>query len=216
MVLGVSFSDIFDFIQEFFDQYGLRAIDYTIPVTINLNNVVYHGVPGEGFLKGGDVVTVDVCFSFDGVKIDGASTFIIGDIPDLVRELVSVSKAVVVEVSRIVDVGVSVKAILRYLSDYISNRGFYLLPHGMGHGIGAALHEVPFLSLNDFSDFNYIFKKGDVFTIEPIVLLHQDDIHENLIGEGVVDSENISSQFEITLFIEDIGIVHILNAALLN
>jgi len=213
---GTLFSEIYDTVQTFFDDYCIKEIINTIPVTINVNNVVYHGVPGEGSLSNGDVVTIDICFSVYGRKIDGASTYIIGDVKDRISELVLVSRNAVLKSAEIVNIGISVKDIIKFLSDYISEQGFYLLPCGMGHGVGEMLHEKPLISLSDFSDFHYTFKKGDVFTIEPIVLLYKEEIRENLIGEGLISSGNISSQFEITLYIEDKGKVHILNVALLN
>ena len=86
----------------------------------------------------------------------------------------------------------------------------------MGHVIGSTLHEKPLLSLNDFTDFNYIFKVGDCFTIEPIVMLFKEDVFQNVIGEGVISIDNLSSQFEITLYIREKGDVKILNKALIN
>ena len=100
--------------------------------------------------------------------------------------------------------------------EYIDERGFYLYPDGMGHGIGEELHMRPFISLTDYTDFNYLFKPGDIFTLEPIVFLYKDSVSENILGEGLIESGNCSSQFEITIYIDLLGDVVVLNRALIN
>lgn len=212
----VSFFKIYDFISEYFKINMLEIIPGSIPVTINLNNIVYHGRPGSGCLQNGEVVTIDVCFSYKGLNIDGAATFPIGTVTNDVNRLIEVNKALIKGVLDIIDVGVSVKQIIRFLSDYITEKGYFILPHGMGHGIGDLLHQKPLISLNDFTDFEYEFKQGDLFTIEPIILLRKDQVYENILGEGITSDHNISSQFEIMIYIQGSNSLKILNEGLLN
>ena len=49
----------------------------------------------------------------------------------------------------------------------ILEKGFPLIPHSLGHGIGVEVHEHPFLSLNS----KEILKEGMVFSIEPGIYL---------------------------------------------
>ncbi len=213
---GVSLFDIDDFVESFFIEKFIIPIESTQPVTINLNNVVYHGRPTGVKLKNGDIVTIDICFNWNKENIDGAKTYIIGEVEANVKELLDVSRGAINAVVGIIDIGTSVKDVISCLSDYIGIRGYYLFPSGLGHGIGLSLHERPFMSLNDFSDFNYLFKIGDLFTIEPIVMLFKEDVVQNVIGEGIVGLDNLSSQFEITIYIRGKGDIIILNNALIN
>lgn len=216
LIRNITFFEIYDFITLYYSLNSLEIIPNSIPVTINLNNTVYHGRPGAGYIKDGDIVTIDVCYSYKDIKIDGASTFSIGSVSNVVSSLIDVNKEAIKGVLNIIDIGVSVKDIIKFLSDFISDKGYYILPHGMGHGIGEFLHQKPFISLNDFTDFDYKFKKGDIFTIEPIILLERDKICENIIGEGMCSSGNISSQFEIMIYLEDYNSLKIINEALIK
>lgn len=213
---GVSLFDIDDFVQSYFIKNNCVQIENTQSVTINLNNIVYHGKPAGIKFKNGDIVTIDICFIWNEEKIDGAKTYTIGEVESGVEDLLYVSKSAVKAVVGIIDVGASVKEIIGFLSDYISIRGYYLFPSGLGHGIGRRLHERPFLTFNDFTDFNYLFKEGDLFTIEPIIMMFKEDVIENVIGEGIIGIGNLSSQFEITIYIKGKGDILILNNALIN
>ena len=72
------------------------------------------------------------------------------------------------------------------------------------------------MSLTNYIDFDYVFKIGDIFTIEPIIFDYPDDVYVNKLNEGVISEGNISSQIEITIYIEKKGGVHILNSGVLN
>lgn len=213
---GTSLNDISDFTQVFFESNNISQIKNTIPLTLNVNNVVFHGRPGSRLLKTGDLITVDVCFESGKAKIDGAKSYIIGDASFKIKELLDVSRNALEEVVKIIDEGVRVSHIVGFLSDYISLRGFYLFPGGIGHGIGNELHESPFFSLTDLKDFSYILKVGDIFTLEPIVMLYKEKVETNFLGEGIADESNISSQFEVTICIRGKGDIVVLNKALIK
>lgn len=213
---GVTTLEIYDFVFDCFEKNDFEVIDNSHPITININNTVYHGVPGSSVLNEGDVVTVDICFMYKKGILDGAFTYAVGSVSEAILDLIQVNKNAINSVLDIIESGIYVKDIVKFLSDFVASHGFYLLPHGMGHGIGHNLHDPPFISLNDFTDFNYKFKVGDIFTLEPILLLKKDNVFENNIGEGIVAKDNVSSQFEITIIINDLNSAYVFNKALIN
>lgn len=213
---GQSVYSIVDYAEDFLQIRGAFEIPETKRVTVNLNNVIYHGLPGDIELRDGDIVTVDICFMYKGVIIDGAKTYAVGDCSVIVYEMIDVSRESVKKAVDFVKAGVSVIDVVKFINDYILLRGFFMFRDGAGHGIGSTLHQGPYLSLNNLSDSSYIFKPGDKFTIEPIILLYEEDVNENIIGEGLVSSGNRSSQFEITLIIDEKGEPIVLNSALLK
>ncbi len=213
---GVVLYDISDFVMNYFDKNNIQEIPGTSSLTINVNNIVYHGQPCSNILKEGDLVTIDICFLWNREIIDGAKTFAIGNVSSDLERLIKVNRESIIQCLSIIDVGTPLKKIIKKLSDFILGSGFYLYPCGMGHGIGDQLHERPYLSLTDYTDFDYIFKKGDIFTIEPVVFLYEDSIVENILGEGEIGVNNISSQFEVSIHIRDKGSIEILNIGLLN
>jgi len=216
IIEGKSINSIYDYIYFFFKSNSITEIPGTNAVSLNINNIVYHGVPRKGSFSSGDVVTVDVCFCYRREFIDGAKTFIVGSVSDRVKNLVLVSRDVILSVSKIIEAGTTVGSIIKFISDYVAIRGFYLFPHGMGHGIGKELHVSPILSLSNYSDWKIKLEVGDYFTIEPIIFLKEEDVIENILGEGYISDGNISSQFEVSMEVNNSGGVNILNRSLLN
>lgn len=214
--VGIEVSTVFDLVEKYLLANDLEKIPSTEFLSVNINNVVYHGVVSNYMLKRGDLITVDVCFMRKSCKMDGAKTFVIGNSDYVDVNLVKTSKDVVMEVIKNLNVGVKVSKLLRIMSDYVAMRGFYLFPDGMGHGIGDKLHIRPYMSLSNMDDFDYVFKSGDIFTIEPILFVRKDNVQINMIGEGCISEDNRSSQFEVTVFFDSSGRVNILNGALLK
>jgi len=58
---------------------------------------------------------------------------------------------------------VSCSKVAKVANDYIVSKGFDLIPHGLGHGIGLEVHEEPRLSPKSKNKL----VNGNVFTIEP-------------------------------------------------
>lgn len=214
--VGLNVDEVYDLTNQFFTLKDISVIPGTIPVTINVNEVVYHDMPKGLILESGDVLTVDICFSLDGELIDGAVTYLVGVRGDGVGDMIRFNKSLLKDVIANIQEGTVVKEILRDISDRVAMQGYHLVSDGMGHGVGSALHESPFLSLNDFSDFNYVLKRDDKFTLEPILLYHKDDLVESEDGVGYISKTNCSSQFEVTIVIGEKGEAVVLNKALLK
>ncbi|ORM41286.1 Methionine aminopeptidase 1 [Babesia sp. Xinjiang] len=64
--------------------------------------------------------------------------------------------------------GVRLSEIGRVISEYLEERGCYVLPNLVGHGIGRNFHENPMVH-HTANDSDVIMEPGMVFTIEPIV-----------------------------------------------
>ena len=72
---------------------GFKGL-YGFPATlcISLNDAVVHGIPTKQEFKDGDIVSVDCGSYMNEFYGDAAYTFAIGEIPDEVNELLSVTK----------------------------------------------------------------------------------------------------------------------------
>lgn len=213
--IGLTTDEVYKLVEDYFTHHNISVIPNTIPVTININNIIYHDTPRGVVLKRDDILTIDICFEFDGSYIDGAVTFLVGE-DQRKMKLIEFNRSMLLEVIGEIKEGSVVKDVLRSVSDKVGMEGYYLVPDGLGHGIGASLHVRPFLSLNDFTDFNYVLKRGDRFTLEPIILSKKESVCESPLGVGYVSKNNYSSQFEVTLLIGKNGELEVLNGALLK
>ena len=64
---------------------------YPAAICISPNEVVVHGIPGRYTVQEGDVVTIDVGVTLDGMIADSAYTFGVGEIDPEARRLLEVA-----------------------------------------------------------------------------------------------------------------------------
>lgn len=213
---GTPLNDIKLLVEKEFLLNSLEVIAESYPVTLNLNSTVYHGRELSNVLASGDLLTVDICFKKNGLVIDGAKTFLIDSDDTLKREIVEVSREGLVKLTSYIEEGMTLSDIISFLDSYYSLRGYYLFPHGMGHGLGDPLHKRPFISLSYPEDFGYKIKKNEPLAIEPLIFKFKEDVKEDSSGAGYISALNFSSQFEVTLILDENGKVRVVNRGLLK
>jgi Xaa-Pro aminopeptidase len=127
-----------------------------------------HAVPGERVIGPGETVTIDAAARFGGYCSDCTRTFVTGDLPDeLARAYDVVLEAQLAGLAAVrsgAD-GVAVDATAR---DVVEAGGFgALFGHGLGHGLGLEVHELPYLN----AEYPSTLETGNVVTVEPGVYL---------------------------------------------
>jgi Xaa-Pro aminopeptidase len=137
---------------------------------------------GSGAIAADDVVLLDL-FPIDtvtGCYADMTRTFVVGDVPDEIREYQRLVKEALHSATASIRAGVNGKDVHKLVCDLFHEHGyptqlhktegevledgFY---HGTGHGVGLAVHEAP--SLGRIGDD---LVAGDVITIEPGLYRH--------------------------------------------
>ncbi len=156
--------------QELANMLGTRirkmGYDSSFPaiVAFGENSAYPHAIPSRRKLRGDEHVLVDFGIRLKGYCSDLTRTWAKGRMNRKIREL---EKAVNIVQDRTIktlkpgtDIGSAVKKANRFFVD--NNLGQYIR-HGLGHGIGLNVHEIPFLSESS----RRRLKKGMVVTIEP-------------------------------------------------
>lgn len=117
-------------------------------------------------ISDGDVVTLDFGYFVDGYTADMTRTFAVGSIdPELrdVYEIVNTARQQVIDHIR---VGIHGDALDAYGRQLIEEAGYGdEFNHGMGHGIGLAVHELPASYGPGAADVKLY--NNEVITVEP-------------------------------------------------
>jgi len=128
-----------------------------------------HGIPDETPLKQGDIVLLDFGCRCAGYCSDLTRTFVFGTIPGAWFE--EIYKLTYEAQHRSLDavkpgaIGREVDAVAR---DIISEGGYGdYFGHGLGHGVGAEIHEQPRLN----TESETVLEPGMVVTVEPGIYL---------------------------------------------
>ena len=149
------------------------------PATIcaSVNEEIVHGIPSKKrILKDGDVFSLDVGCTLNGMVADAALTVPVGTVPPEVQQLlddtqrslfVGIEAAVVG--NRVHDIGASIEA-------FATQKGYGIVRDYGGHGVGHRLHEEPHIPNHGRGGTGPRIKAGHCFAIEPMLNLGVDDV----------------------------------------
>lgn len=160
------------------------ALVYNFPgtVLISVNDEVVHGVPGARRLAAGDVVKLDVTAEKDGYMADAARTVVLAGAETRAQRLRECAEAAFGKALAVARVGNKVSEVGRAIEREVRRRGFSVIPHLGGHGIGRTIHEAPSVPNYYNSRQTDVLTDGLVVAIEPIVTSGSSRVVED--GDG--------------------------------
>ncbi len=120
-----------------------RLAPYRHTLCVSVDDEIVHGVPGPRRIREGQIVSVDAGAIVDGWHGDAARTYIVGEVPQLVTDLVAATE-------RAMYAGIAAAVPGNYLSDIsgavedvAAEHGYGVVRAFVGHGIGTEMHEEP-------------------------------------------------------------------------
>lgn len=147
-------------------EHGASGASFPTIMASGENAAKPHATAGDRVIADGDVVTLDFGYFVDGYTADMTRTFAVGSIdPELrdVYEIVNTARQQVIDHIR---VGIHGNDLDAYGRQLIAEAGYGdEFNHGMGHGIGLAVHELPASygpATTDVKLYN-----NEVITVEP-------------------------------------------------
>lgn len=106
-----------------------------------------HGLATDKVIEDGDLVTMDFGAVYEGYHSDITRTICVGRINDKQREIYNTVLEAQLLGTRTVKAGISGKDVDAAVRKYIIDAGYgKYFGHGLGHGVGLAIHEQPRLS----------------------------------------------------------------------
>ncbi|MEV1290626.1 Xaa-Pro peptidase family protein [Pseudonocardia sp. NPDC049635] len=147
---------------------GATGPSFETILAAGANSAVPHHRPTDTPLRRGDLVKIDFGATLDGYHSDTTRTFCLGTAADWQRELHALVDAAAAAGRAALADGVAVTAADAAARDVITDAGRGAdFPHGLGHGIGLAVHEAPWLTWTG----NGTVAAGQLVTVEPGVYL---------------------------------------------
>jgi len=172
----------------------------------SVNHVVCHGIPGEKYLKDGDIINIDVTAIIDGWHGDTSRMFCAGEVSVKSKNLISTTYNSMMKALSIVKNGIHLGDIGEVIQTYVEQKGFSVVRDFCGHGIGKIFHEPPNILHYGKSGDGIKLKTGMVFTVEPMV--NEGTYNTKMLNDGwtaVTKDKLLSAQFEHTIGVTDSG-----------
>jgi methionyl aminopeptidase len=179
---------------------------YPKSLCTSVNEVICHGIPDDRPLRDGEIVDLDVTVFVDGVHGDTNGTFLVGDVDESSRRLVTVTAECLQLGIDAVHPGRPISDVGRAIEAHATRHHYGVVRTFVGHGIGQQFHTEPSIPHYFTASASVIMEPGMTFTIEPMITLGS--WRERVWDDGwtavTVDGRR-TAQFEHTLVVTDDG-----------
>lgn len=215
---GVTTDEIDRVVHEFFCDHGAypSTLGYPGPsgtappfpksCCTSLNEVVCHGIPDSTVLEDGDIINVDVTGYLDGVHGDTDATFLVGEVSEPARLLVTRTREAMLRGIKAIAPGRQLNVIGRVIESYARRFGYGVVREFTGHGIGSAFHSGLYVPHYDSPELEVVLEPGMTFTVEPMITLGEPE--PELWADGwtaVTRDRSWTAQFEHTVAVTEDG-----------
>lgn len=178
---------------------------YPASTCLSLNDQVVHGLPGDIFLKEGDILKIDCGVNYEGYITDSAITVSLGNISKEAQKLMSVTReALVAGIAECV-VGKTLGDIGSAIEELVKENGFSVVANLTGHSVGFALHEDPAVYNYGRRGEGMELIPGLVLAIEPMVSAGKGAIRQQPDGSFSTKDGSLAAHFEQTVAIVENG-----------
>jgi methionyl aminopeptidase len=186
---------------------------YPATLCISPNEMIVHGIPTDYAAREGDIISIDLGVTLDGMVADSAFTFPVGEISDEAQRLLDVcQEALEAGIEKAV-AGNHLSDISHAIQTVVESNGFSVVRALVGHGVGRDYHEDPQLPNFGPPGRGPRLAEGMTLAIEPMITAGGPDIvlHSD---EWSISTEDrsLAAHFEHTVAITD-GAPRILTGA---
>jgi Xaa-Pro aminopeptidase len=161
-VVGRSERELAWWLEQALHEEGAHERAFPTIVASGPNAALPHHHSGDRRIERGDLVVVDAGASVDGYCSDCTRTFAAGDVPDELRRAYAACRAAQEAALAEVRAGADARELDAIARREVEEAG-YEVRHGLGHGVGVEVHELPVLR----PEAEGALEPGNVVTIEP-------------------------------------------------
>jgi methionyl aminopeptidase len=173
---------------------------------ISPNAMVVHGIPGEYRVEDGDLISVDVGITLDGLVADSAFTFAVGEITPEARRLLEIGREALTAGIAAARPGNHVGDISHEVQRVVEGAGFSVVRSLVGHGVGRSYHEDPQIPNFGTPGRGPLLQSGMTLAIEPMITVGDPEVylHDDEWSISTRDG-SLAAHFEHTVAVLDDG-----------
>jgi methionyl aminopeptidase len=173
---------------------------------ISPNSMVVHGIPGEYRAQEGDLISVDLGITLDGLVADSAVTLPVGEIDSEAQRLLDVCQEALAAGIEQAIAGNRLSDISHAIQTVVEEAGFSVVRSLVGHGVGRSYHEDPQIPNYGPPGRGPVLQEGMTLAIEPMITAGRPDVyvHDDEWSISSLD-ESLAAHFEHTVAITGDG-----------
>jgi methionyl aminopeptidase len=177
---------------------------YPASLCVSINEEVVHGIPGPRRLKSGDLVSLDLGATLDGLIADAALTLGVGEVSPPARRLLDVTREALARAVQQARPGRRVSDISAAIQRHVEDNGCSVVRQLVGHGVGRQMHEPPQIPGFVEGGPSPLLRPGMTLAIEPMV--NAGDFEIELAPDGWTyrtRDGSLSAHFEHTVLVSE-------------
>jgi methionyl aminopeptidase len=173
---------------------------------ISPNSMVVHGIPNDYAAREGDLISLDLGVTLDGLVADSAVTLPVGEISSEARRLLDVcQEALAAGIDR-ARPGTHLSDISYAVQVVVDNAGFSVVRSLVGHGVGRSYHEDPQIPNFGPPGRGPVLQEGMTLAIEPMITAGAPDVYVHADEWSISSVDNsLAAHFEHTVAVLDSG-----------
>jgi methionyl aminopeptidase len=167
---------------------------------VSPNSMVVHGIPTSYRAQEGDLISVDLGVTLDGLVADSAVTLPVGEIDGEAQRLLEVCQDALAAGIEHAQVGSHLSDISHAVQVVVEEAGFSVVRSLVGHGVGRSYHEDPQIPNYGPPGRGPVLQEGMTLAIEPMITAGSADVyvHEDDWSISSVD-DSLAAHFEHTV-----------------
>lgn len=176
-------------------------------ICISLNEEVVHGIPSKDkTIKSGDIVSLDLGVTYDGMIVDSAISVLVGPVDRQKLKLLEATRTSLQEgVDKLRD-GCYVGDISSAVEKILEKAKFGIVRDLVGHGVGHKVHEEPNIPNYGSEGSGPRLQAGMTIAIEPMATMGDERVYIDKDGWTVKTSDDsLSAHFEQTVLVTAAG-----------
>ncbi|GAB3878631.1 type I methionyl aminopeptidase [Terrabacter terrigena] len=140
-------------------------------ICTSVNDAVLHGLPHDRVLADGDLLSLDLAVSLDGVVADSAISFVVGDArpPESVALVEATERALAAAIA-VAGPGTRIGDLSHAIGTVLEGAGYAVNTQFGGHGVGSTMHQDPHVPNNGRPGRGYTLRPGLLLALEPWVM----------------------------------------------
>ncbi|GAY08062.1 type I methionyl aminopeptidase [Pseudonocardia sp. N23] len=140
-------------------------------ICTSVNDAVLHGKPYDHTLADGDLVTLDLAVSLDGVVADSAVSFVVGDTtpPGSIAMIRATERALGAGIAAAAP-GARIGDLSHAIGTVLEAEGYPVSTEFGGHGVGSTMHQDPHIPNKGRAGRGYKLRPGLLLALEPWIM----------------------------------------------
>jgi methionyl aminopeptidase len=177
---------------------------YPATLCISPNEMIVHGIPTDYRAQAGDIVSVDLGVTLDGLVADSAYTFGVGEISAAAQRLLDVCQEALVAGIEQARSGNRVSDIGHAIQTVVEAAGYSVVRSLVGHGVGRQYHEDPQVPNFGEPGRGPELLPGMTLAIEPMINAGEPDVVMHADEWSISSADgSLSAHFEHTVAVTE-------------